>query len=267
LLDHARESFAAGPIAIGPLDLDVAKSRPATTDSGGKGIASGSDGKSIGSGDGSKLGLGRTSLFGIGSEGKKFVYVFDRSDSMNYQYYTEEPPNEFGNIPVRAAKAELLASIYELNKKQQFFLIFYNQQPQLYSLYESPSRPMFATTEAKRLLREAISELRGEGGTNHLAALQMALRLRPDVIYLMTDGEPKDDLTPAEIEELTKTNRGRAVINVIQFAQVQRPSGTLQILAKENRGKHIFIDITKIGKLARNIKGQRIEPENQELGK
>src|SRR5262249_40091045 len=88
-------------------------------------------------------------------------------------------------------------------------------QPQLYSLYESPSRPMFATTEAKRLLREAISELHGEGGTNHLAALQMALRLHPDVIYLMTDGEPNDDLTPAQLEELPRQ------------IEVNRPTRTL----------------------------------------
>src|SRR5262249_21737384 len=108
---------------------------------------------------------------------------------------------------------------------------------------------------------EAISELRGEGGTNHMAALRMALHFRPDVIYLLTDGEAKDDPTPADIEELTKFNRGRTVINVIQFAQVKRPSSSLEILARLNRGQHIFIDVTKIGKLARSITGKKIEPD------
>ena len=136
----------------------------------------------------------------------------------------------------RAAKAELLSSIYELNQRQQFYLIFYNHQPQMYSVYDSPGRPMFATPEVKRLLREAISELVGAGGTNHLAALQMALCFHPDVLYLMTDGEAKDDPPMADIQELTKLNRGRTVINVIQFAQVKRPSSSLEILRARTVG-------------------------------
>jgi hypothetical protein len=263
VLDQAQERFDSRPLLVGNLDAGAsAKLTNEPVPAGGKGIAAGGDGQSVGWGDGSKLGNGKTSFFGIGAEGKRFAYVFDRSESMNYQYYTEEPPNEFGNIPIRAAKAELLSSIYELNQRQQFYLIFYNHQPQLYSVYDSPGRPMFATAEVKRLLREAISELVGAGGTNHLAALQMALRFHPDVLYLMTDGEAKDDLPMSEIEELTKLNRGRTIINVIQFAQVKRPSSSLEILARENRGQHIFIDITKVGKLARNVNGQKTAPND-----
>jgi hypothetical protein len=262
LLDHIQEVFDPGPIDPGSLN-SVPKLEPSesSTKHGGKGVALGAEGKSVGWGDGSKMGLGRTSLFGIGSEGRSFVYVFDRSDSMNYQYYSEEAPNEFGNIPVRAAKAELLSSIYELNQQQQFRLIFYNHQPLLFSVYDSPGRPMYGTPEVKRRLREAISELHGEGGTNHMAALRLALNYHPDVLYLLTDGEAKDDPTPADIEELTKFNHGRTAINVIQFAQVKRPSSSLEILARLNRGQHLFIDVTKVGKLARSINGKKFEPE------
>jgi hypothetical protein len=219
----------------------------------GLGAGQGADGKSVGFGDGSKLGLGQTSFFGLHATGSKFVYVFDRSESMNYQYYTQSPASEFGNIPIRAAKAELLASIYELSPKQQFSIIFYNHQPRLYSPTDSPGRPVFATAENKQKLREQISELRGEGGTNHLLALQMAMRLHPDVIFLLTDGEAKDDLTTVEVGRLTEANKRYAMINVIQFAQQPRPNSTLIQLAKQNRGKHTFVDVTKVGEMARKL--------------
>jgi hypothetical protein len=249
--DSVQNSFAAPTLDPASL-VGLALPSEEPNGKGGKGFAKGgSDGKSIGDGDGSKLGNGTTSLFGVGATGKKFVYVFDRSESMNYQYYTDEPANEFGNIPIRASKAELLASIYELNQKQQFFMIFYNHQPQLYNLYDSPGHPQFATKRNKEKLRESISELRGEGGTNHFNALMMALRLQGDVIYLMTDGEAKDDLLPGELDRIRELNNYRAKINVIQFAKEPRPMSTMVRLAQENGGKHVFIDVTKIGKLAR----------------
>ena len=71
-----------------------------------------------------------------------------------------------------------------------------------------------------------------DGGTNHMSALIAALRLRPDVIFLLTDGEAKDDLSA----ERTKAHRPHqrrqsAKINVIQFAPEPRPSSSLVELA------------------------------------
>ena len=57
---------------------------------------------------GNGTGAGQTSLFGVNDAGKKFVYVIDRSFSM-------EEHNAF-----RAAKAELLTSLSRLTEVQQF---------------------------------------------------------------------------------------------------------------------------------------------------
>src|SRR5262249_257328 len=133
--------------------------------------------------------------------------------------------------------------------------------PSLYSPTDSPSHLANATAENKEKVRESISELMGQGGTNHLAALEMAFRLKPDVIFLLTDGEAKDDISEHDFRRLSALNKGGAVINVIQFAMQARPYNTMERLATENRGQHVFINVTKAGELARKL------PSKQQLGK
>ena len=64
-----------------------------------------------------------TSMFGVEAQGRKFVYVFDRSGSMG------EPANR----PLSAAKAELIQSLERLESVHQFHLIFYNTEPQVFN--------------------------------------------------------------------------------------------------------------------------------------
>jgi hypothetical protein len=73
-------------------------------------------GEGEGEGDGSDGGIGigpvRTSIFGLVDEGTKFVYVFDRSESMNSVLsYSSEGKTIFSITPLEAAKAELIRSL------------------------------------------------------------------------------------------------------------------------------------------------------------
>ena len=74
----------------------------------------------------------------------------------------------------------------------------------------------------------------------------IALELHPDVIFLMTDGEEKDDPTLDELKAVRRLNRGRTRINVIHFCLQARPGSTLEKLAKENRGQHLSFLLTKL---------------------
>ncbi len=76
-----------------------------------------------------------------------------------------------------------------------------------------------------------------------MAALKIALRLQPDVIYLLTDGEEQDDPTPKDLAQIDRINGGGAQINVIQFAGKPRPDSSLVTLAHQNRGKHVVVDL------------------------
>jgi hypothetical protein len=174
-----------------------------------------------------------TNLFGIEAHGDKFVYVFDRSSSMG----------DDGGKPLREAKKQLVASINDLDQRSQFYLIFYNDQPRMFDLGSSNGRLIFATDSNKQQADQFISTIGASGGTDHMAALKIALRLQPDVIYLMTDGEEQDDPTAKDLAQIDRINGGGAQINVIQFAGKPRPDSSLVTLAHQNRGKHVFVDI------------------------
>src|SRR5262245_51423301 len=63
----------------------------------------------------------RSKLFGLEAHGTKFVYVFDRSGSMS----------EYRGRPLKAAKDELIASLADLDERNQFYVIFYNEEPRM----------------------------------------------------------------------------------------------------------------------------------------
>ncbi len=185
-----------------------------------------------------------TKLFGLEARGSKFVYVFDRSGSME----------EHKNLPLRKAKEELLASLSDLNDQQQFYIIFYNHEPRLFDPGAAKNQLVFATDSNKQRATEFISSISADGGTDHVAALTIAIRLHPDVIFLLTDGEAEDDPTPEDLKRLERLNSGEASINVIQFAAAPRPNSALVKLAEQNRGKHVVIDSTKFADSIRTKK-------------
>jgi hypothetical protein len=197
----------------------------------------------LGRGNGDS-GLGRghgydveTSVFGVTGRGSKFVYVFDRSASMS----------SFEGRPLSAAKRELLASIDKLGKVHQFQVIFYNHDPHLMS-FESGHKPilLFASDDGKQLAHDFIARVIADGGTNHIAALRLALAMQPDVIFFLTDAdEPR--ITQRELAQIRERNRG-ATISTVEYGAGPRKSSNsfLQDLAEQNGGQHKYIDVTQL---------------------
>jgi hypothetical protein len=176
--------------------------------------------------------IAETQLFGVRGRGNRFVYVFDRSSSME-------------GAPLAAAKRELLASLAALSSANQFQVIFYNQQPQPMPAFRGGAATMTAADElGKRQAASFAGSIFADGATDHLAALRMALGLRPDVLFLLTDAnEPR--LSPAELVAIRRLNR-QTTIHAIEFGlgPPQRPLNFLQQLAMENGGQHTYIDVT-----------------------
>ncbi len=174
-----------------------------------------------------------TQLFGVRSRGAKFVYVFDRSASME-------------GSPLSAAKRELNASLNHLDRVHQFQIIFYNQEPQLMPEFRASSpRMVFADEQGKRLAASFIGGIFADGGTEHLRSLKMALALRPDVIFFLTDAsEPQ--MRPDELAAVRRLNQGTR-INTIEFG-VGEPKVAINFLhrlADENGGQHAYIDVQR----------------------
>lgn len=181
------------------------------------------------------IGKARTSLFGIVGEGYKFVYVFDRSGSMGGS----------GKTALRAVKAELLASLENLDTVHQFQIIFYNEKPVIFNPSGAPGRLAFGTEQNKDRARRFLDTISADGGTEHEEALRLAIKMRPDVIFFLTDAdEPMLDR-----QQLNRIQRLAAgiLIHAIEFGRGPKPEGKtfLAVLAEENGGQYTYVDISK----------------------
>lgn len=199
----------------------------------------------IGETTGSK---GDASFFGLSGEGSKFVYVFDRSESMNSTLRRYSENMLIGSItPLQAAKVELVRSLNALSNKHQFQMVFYNHEPWLFS-DDHYDRELFAATpENKKRAADFVHSMVATGFTNHLDALDMALDLNPDVIFLLTDAQAKDDLHPSVVRRMYKyCQRKGIVINIAHFSTMPRNDCTLIRLAEKTGGQHVFISLEDI---------------------
>jgi hypothetical protein len=180
-------------------------------------------------------GKARTGMFGLWGEGYKFVYVFDRSGSMGGD----------GNASLKAVKAELLASLKNLDTVHQFQIIFYNERPVLFNPSGTPGKLAFATDRNKEAVERFLNSVEANGGTDHEAALRMAASMKPDVIFFLTDGDdPK--LTPQQMGKI-RDWLGGIRINIIEFGPDAQPDkeSFLKELARRVGGEYAYVDTTK----------------------
>ncbi|HEY3966226.1 MAG TPA: hypothetical protein VGM05_16825 [Planctomycetaceae bacterium] len=220
-----------------------------SADGQGRGAGSGSgigDGEQGGGGKGGKnggrggSGVGRgkgTSFFGHEATGRRFVYVLDASGSM-YDYNA-----------IAVAKAELLASLAQLDENQQFQVIFYNER--CYPMTTSGRKDeLFWGTEVNRTLAsQFIRNIDPDGGTRHVDALLLALSYGPDVIFFLTDaGEPV--LYGADLDKIKRRNNGRSAIFTVEFGKGGnlRTDNFLKQLARDNDGSHTYRDVQQFQK-------------------
>src|SRR5262245_19098691 len=168
---------------------------------------------------------GQTQVFGVMGRGSRFVYVFDRSLSMQ-------------GAPLAAAKRELLTSLKQLERLHQFQIVFYNEKPRV---MQSPQL-LFADENGLGQAESFVNSVTAAGGTDHWQALQLALRMRPDVIFLLTDAD-EPPLSPKQLDEIRRNNAATSV-NVIEFKSGPDAGkrGFLRQLAEQNRGHYRYID-------------------------
>lgn len=174
-----------------------------------------------------------TEVFGVKGTGSRFIYVFDRSASME----------GYEGRPLRAAKQELLKSLESLGETHRFQIIFYNDQTRIFQPEGGAARLVEATDLMKEKGTRFVQSIRGDRGTNHMSALQLALSFGPDVIFLLTDAE--GGFTKREMDMLARWNRAGTVINAIEFGVGRKSDSdrSLQQLARENGGQYTYKNV------------------------
>ena len=231
------------PGGAGQQSTDILKHR-----AGSGNLQGGSSG--LGGGGGGPPGLVR--FFDAQTEGKKIIYVIDGSGSMG------------SHLAINVAKAELIASLQKLTPEHHFQVVFYTSSPALLvahrdglsfqaepeeTLDDAPKRPgpprqWLAATQINRTLsQQTITSFREHGGTNHLLALELALSLKPDVLFFLTDAD-EPELTMAELNTIRSRNP-KGEIHTVEFGKGARINvdNFLVKIARQNRGTYSYRDV------------------------
>jgi hypothetical protein len=187
--------------------------------------------------------IGTTSVFGITGSGSAFAYVFDRSDSMN----------EDGGRPLREAKRELIQSLTSLTDRQRFSLIFYNDRPTPFAPTGAPYAMLPCDEAMLTTAKRYVESIRAYGGTEHVQAIELALRLSPDVIFFLTDASmpPVSSSDLQSIQASAQTTG--TTIHTIEFGTTPAAAANsfMKELAAMNGGRYRYINV-------RNINAQRL---------
>ena len=186
-------------------------------------------------GGGSGEGVGQTVGFGdVRGSGRKFVYVLDRSDSMSWN----------SGEPMRRAVADAVASVNSLDPQRganKFQIVVYNHDVEVFDRGTSLI-DVNASSKARavRYLRSLVAT----GGTSPEKALETGIKLRPDVVFFLTDADEElTSHTLATIRSLRTQYKVRQIC-VVEFGKASEPrKQTFRQLAGENNGTYVFKNI------------------------
>jgi hypothetical protein len=220
--------LAAAP--VGEQNDQPAEAKPATGNGLGRSGAPGG------------TGYATTSVFGVEGHGNKFVYLFDRSASMD-------------GPPLSAAKRQLLESLQQLDEVNQFQIIFFNSKTRMFDASGGGKRIAFASDRNKQLAANFVGGITADGGTDRIIALRDALSLSPNVIFFLSDAD--DPMSASELAEVARLNRrAQAAICVIEFGRKPAPMADnfLMQLARESGGKYGYVDTKKLSATGRQTR-------------
>ena len=176
---------------------------------------------------------GGLTVFGAQARGRTFVMVIDRSASMGDQ----------GLGAIRAAADELAKQLQTLDEKQRVQVIAYHA-----AATQLDANWLPATPQNKQKLLTFLRSLPAFGSTNHTAALTAALKLRPEVIFLITDGDDPG-MDPGQLRIVRELARGRTTIHAIHFGRGSEGAASdhfMRKLAADNGGGYVYVNADKL---------------------
>jgi hypothetical protein len=205
-------------------------------------------------------------FYGIPTRSERICYIIDVSGSMNKEVEPLRGPvtgkkdgetRAQGKTRIEVAKNELKRAVSNLNPKQRFTIIFFNQATMVWRRKMVPANPANKAAALKDI--EAVV---AKGATYTLGALREAFAVAGvmpgqtkseeggiDTIFLLSDGGPTDnklhDPKPMDPDEILAAVRAwnktaRVVIHTIAVHTLEAGTYFLQSLAAQNDG--IFVE-------------------------
>ena len=171
-------------------------------------------------GEGKILGGPGASFFGITAGGNNFVFVVDMSGSMRGRRFER-------------ARAELRRTMFSLVEAQKYFIVFYSTQA-----YPMPAAGLLEATKPN-LMQTArwLNKIEPMGYTVPLPALLQALDLKPDAVFLLSDGQ----FDPLVVDMVMLNQAATKVpIHTIGF-ESREGEPVLKALAARSGGTYRFV--------------------------
>ena len=230
-LDHAGEGGGApGALGQNPANQTENVGDSVTSGmapSGRVSLAGQGGGGGTGGGSGGGTGGGTGTAFEVAeTQARSYAYVIDCSGSMG------QPGS------LEWAKQELVLSLARLPQEARLAVIFYNAESRMLSQGLEP-----ATPEAVARIELQLPTIKADGSTRPRPALEAALALSPEVVFLLTDGQ---DLNFADVERIQSLTAG-ARIHTIELGgrsfSGQAGERALEHLARVTGGKYRHIDL------------------------
>lgn len=207
------------------------------TEASGKSAGNGHEGDALntpGQGSG-KEGVGTSaSFFGAKAEGKKFIFVIDSSTSMRGERWL-------------ALCNELERAIQSLASNQEFFILSFDSQPHpMFGKFPPQGKYLRSTPATLKRVKNWLRSIDLGRRTYPAQAMMIGLRLNPDAIFLLSDGELMDN-TVSELRQYNFVEEGSSYswsvpIHTI-LLQSQSGYSTLQKIAQENHGTFTPVDV------------------------
>jgi hypothetical protein len=176
---------------------------------------------------------GGLTLFGAQARGRSFAMVIDRSASMG----------DSGLGAIRAAADELSRQLESLDENQRVQVIAYHAATSQLDAHWLP-----ATEPNKKKLLTYLRGLPAFGDTNHTAALIAALKLKPEVIFLLTDGDDPG-MDGSQLRIVRELARGRTTIHAIHFGRGSEAGPSdhfLRKLAADSGGGYAYVNVDQL---------------------
>lgn len=160
----------------------------------------------------------QASFFGIRARGQLFIYVVDCSGSMIHE----------GRL--FRAKEELRRSVLRLQPPQRFKIIFYDDEP----IAMPGDLPRSADLASKDQFLSWLRLIEPGGGTDPRTAMALALSMRPDAVFLLSDGE----FPPGADEAIARRNPRKAPIHCVDLSGGEA-GDQLKRISRDSGGQYV----------------------------
>lgn len=166
---------------------------------------------------------GEATFFGAKAYGNRFVFIIDASTSMDGYRWNR-------------AVGELLKSIGQLADGTEFFIIAFHFEPVPIDISRATTRTFLVKGKGSVVLcRKWLRSLVLAPQTMPASSLELALDFEPDAIFLLSDGELRDNSLALLRVKNQKEDKPIVPINTIHLFSNDGKE-TLETLARENGG-------------------------------